>query len=114
MSFQIHVPEYPTVRPDGSLWRHGYVKPVEEYLKHLKDITPLSADDSTASDWSDDESDNASTEAQRDSEEDLNAEPAVDIDPNNNNVVLVNGPASAEEAEENSLGSSPDCSLGEA
>ena len=107
--FQVRVPEYPTVRPDGSLWRYGYVKPIEEYLQVLKDAAPLSVEDSSASDWSD-ESDSASTEACRDSKEDLTIELAGDIDPNNN-IVLVNGPDPADEADEESLGSSPDCSL---
>ena len=103
MSLQFRVPEYPTVRPDGSLWRYGCIKPVEGYLQYLKDLTPPPPNENSASDWSDDESDNVSTEAQRDSEEDLAAGPVEGIDPvdNNNNVVLVNGP-------------NPDCSLGEA
>ena len=85
------------------------MKPVDEYLQVLQEVTSLSVEDSAASDRSD-ESDGASTEACRDSQEDLSIEPAGNVDPNNN-IVLVNGLDLAEEADVESLGSSPDCSL---
>ena len=97
------------VRPDGTLWPYGHVKPVEEYLKYLEELTPSPPNEDSASD----ESDNASLETHRGSQEDFVAGPIEGVDPvdHNNNVVLVNGPDPAEEADEESLGSSPDCSL---
>ena len=105
--------------PNGILWHYGYMRPAEQVTanggfqgNNLGDHDLGEELDGSEYEYSgDDELDNASHEAQHGSAEDEGQAPVVD---HNANVVVENGPVMNEGSGEDSLGSSPDCSLGEA